>query len=169
MIFAGTGHRPPRLNLGYDQASQDKLFRFAIEELKKLERDLEPDLTVPGSISIVSGMALGWDQALAKAALHLEWGVCAAPAFEGMESKWPKESQAVYNEILAASFMVQFVCPPGYSPRKFIERDHWMVDHCDKVIALWDGLKKGGTWATVDYAQKKRIPVVNVWEHYVPG
>jgi uncharacterized phage-like protein YoqJ len=31
-------------------------------------------------------------------------------------------------------------------------RNEWMVDRCDKLIAVWDG-SKGGTGNCVDYAK----------------
>lgn len=33
-------------------------------------------------------------------------------------------------------------------------RDQYMVDHCDVLLAIWDGNKSGGVWATIRKAQK---------------
>ena len=33
-------------------------------------------------------------------------------------------------------------------------RDQYMVDHCDVLIAVWDGIKSGGVWSTIRKAQK---------------
>jgi hypothetical protein len=35
-----------------------------------------------------------------------------------------------------------------------------MVDNCDVLLAVFDGEKAGGTWITVDYAQRIGKPVV---------
>ena len=29
-----------------------------------------------------------------------------------------------------------------------------MVDHCDVLLAIWDGNKSGGVWSTIRKAQK---------------
>lgn len=33
-------------------------------------------------------------------------------------------------------------------------RDQYMVDHCDILLAIWDGNKSGGVWSTIRKAQK---------------
>ena len=33
-------------------------------------------------------------------------------------------------------------------------RDQYMVDHCDVLLAIWDGNKSGGVWSTIRKAQK---------------
>ena len=33
-------------------------------------------------------------------------------------------------------------------------RDQYMVDHCDVLLAVWDGIKSGGVWSTIREAQK---------------
>ena len=33
-------------------------------------------------------------------------------------------------------------------------RDQYMVDHCDVLLAIWDGKKSGGVWSTICKAQK---------------
>ena len=33
-------------------------------------------------------------------------------------------------------------------------RDQYMVDHCDVLLAVWDGIKSGGVWSTIRKAQK---------------
>ena len=33
-------------------------------------------------------------------------------------------------------------------------RDQYMVDHCDVLFAVWDGIKSGGVWSTIRKAHK---------------
>lgn len=33
-------------------------------------------------------------------------------------------------------------------------RDQYMIDHCDTLLAVWDGTKSGGVWSTIRKAQK---------------
>lgn len=155
-VVAGTGHRPPRLKLGYDSESRHLLREFAREQL----RSIEPT-------EVVSGMAQGWDQALAEAALELNIPFVAAVPFKGQEKKWPTEAQKIFRGILERAVLVQVVCDGSYAPWKFVRRDHWMADRCDGLLALWDGGRSGGTWGTVDYAMKKGKQVVNFWDEWV--
>ena len=59
MIVAGTGHRPNKLG-GYNNESFLKLVNIAEDALKQME-----------VTEVISGMALGWDMALAQAAINL--------------------------------------------------------------------------------------------------
>ena len=40
-----------------------------------------------------------------------------------------------------------------YNKQNYYIRDKYMVDHCDILLAVWDGKQVGGTWLTVKYAQ----------------
>ncbi|HVI40119.1 MAG TPA: hypothetical protein VM577_05625 [Anaerovoracaceae bacterium] len=41
-------------------------------------------------------------------------------------------------------------------------RDRYMVDHADKLIAFWDGIKKGGTYNTKVYGEALKKYVIPV-------
>jgi predicted Rossmann fold nucleotide-binding protein DprA/Smf involved in DNA uptake len=144
-VIAGTGHRPDRLGIDYSEASNRLLRDFARDELAKLE----------GITGVISGMATGWDQALAEAAVPVL----------GMESRWPPDGRARFHEILTRAARIEYV--PGGEPAnwKFLARDRWMVDNADGLLALYDGGDaKSGTGYTVTYAEGQGKPVINVWE-----
>ena len=153
MIFAGTGHRPDKLG-GYSQAVTNRLTELAIDNLQLI-----------GAKKVISGMALGWDMALAEAAIQLGIPFIAAIPFFGQEKMWPKPSQERYQEILKRAEDVIYVCDKGYAPWKMQIRNEWMVDHCDSVLALWDG-SKGGTGNCIQYANKVNKPIVNLWDQF---
>ena len=44
------------------------------------------------------------------------------------------------------------------------KRDHYMVDNCDVLLAVWDGIKDGGTWRTIQYAMKKKKRIIFINE-----
>ena len=152
MIVAGTGHRPNKLG-GYGHAARAKLVNVATAWL--LEQ--KPD-------KVISGGALGWDQALAEAAIDLDIPLVMALPFEGFECKWPRESQEFLHSLMNPAEVV-FVCEPGYAPWKMQERNKWMVDNSDTVLALWNGTD-GGTANCVKYATKVGKPIINLWEIY---
>jgi uncharacterized phage-like protein YoqJ len=152
-IVAGTGHRPHKLG-GYSSDVQ-----------KRLQNLAERWLSDNGPHKVISGVALGWDTALAKAAIALGIPLIAAVPFEGQESKWPKASQIVYRDLLEQADDIVFVSEAGYAPWKMQARNKWMTDNCTTLLALWDGTS-GGTGNCIQYATKTGKPVINLWDEY---
>jgi len=66
---------------------------------------------------------------------------------------------AIQNNISLLEF------PPDYAKygtqAKHV-RDNQIVNHCDKVLAFWDGVCEG-TKYTMDYAHQQKVPVRIVW------
>jgi uncharacterized phage-like protein YoqJ len=156
MILAGTGHRPDKLG-GYGRELQAALTGFATVVL-----------THRRPSGVISGMALGWDQALAIAAIRAGIPFVAAIPFEGQEKRWPSDARAVYSALLAAASAVHIVCErwevEGEGiPWAMQERNKWMVDNSGGVLALWNGDRKGGTFNCVQYAKEGRREIINVW------
>lgn len=152
MILATTGHRPPKLG-GYGDE-----VRFGLRRLAGTY------LTATQPSRVIVGMALGWDQAVAEAAIECGIPFIAAIPFEGQEGRWPVESQHRYGHLLAAAASVEIVSPyPG--ARAMQQRNEWMVDRADRMVALWDG-SWGGTFNCVEYANRVRVPVDNLWPRW---
>jgi len=110
-----------------------------------------------GHRDFISGMALGADQLFAEAVIEFkrlgyEATLIAAVPFLGQESKWPEHSKNRYHEIIQLCDRVETICPPGYAPWKMQNRNEWMVDRSEIVLALWDGIAKGGTYNCLTYA-----------------
>ncbi len=166
--LAGTGHRPPRLGLDYGPNGNRTLTKFVASALTEL-------ISTSHNIkSIVQGMAQGFDQALAHAAITLNIPVIAALPFEGQESKWPSDSKRRFNAILAKCKEVKVVSKGGYHPEKYLVRDEWMVDRVVQdaaagdgelplLIALFDGQSSGGTNHTFRYAFDESVVTWNLW------
>lgn len=156
MIVAGTGHRPDKLN-GYGISQRQLIKRIAGEYL-----------ALSGASHVISGMALGWDQALAFAALELSLPVIAAVPFKGQEKRWPAPAQSDYRKLLERCERVEILCGPNVPVTRAMDiRNEWMVDACDEIAALWNGGKEGGTWNCLKYNMlTKRRPVQNMWRDY---
>lgn len=39
-------------------------------------------------------------------------------------------------------------------------KDCRMIDDCDILLAVWDGVEEGGTWEAIQYARKKDKPII---------
>jgi uncharacterized phage-like protein YoqJ len=147
MIICGTGHRP--------EDSED-------EGIVRLKVRLKLEAT-PAATTFITGMAAGFD--LWAGAQALEQGltiVCAVP-WVGHE---PREGdEELYEKLLLAAHHTEYVTDvldyPG--PWVYHKRNEWMVDHADAVLAYWSGKEKGGTYACVQYARKKKAKIANIY------
>lgn len=155
-IIAGTGHRPKYIWIGSRNAYNEEVYRRLVDLAEAYLLREMPDV-------VISGMALGWDMALAEAALSLNIRVWAYVPFPGQECKWPAESQRKYRKMLEEVEKVWMVSEGRYSPRKMHIRDEAMVDDCTQVVALYNGDPDTGTGHTVAYAEKVGRPVRNLW------
>ena len=82
----------------------------------------------------------------------------AACAFRGMENRWDYDWQERYSYVLSRSEWVYYISDtPGR--KAFFARNHWMVDHASRLIAVYSGAP-GGTKETIDYARKNKRSIV---------
>lgn len=132
MILAATGHRPDKLG-GYGAAAVAKVDRCALAWLTTLDPS-----------KVISGFALGWDQSVARAAIELGIPLVAALPGPWQASKWPPASQAEWRRLIVLASEVVMVCNGPYTSAAMQVRNEWMADHCDALLALWDGTP-GGT------------------------
>jgi len=154
LIVCGTGHRPNKLG-GYTHEAEAMLHTLANWWLSA-NRPKE----------VITGMALGWDTALAISSYNLGIPYTAAIPFRGQEEMWPQKSQDKYNLLLSKAKDIVIVCEGGYSSQKMQLRNIWMVDNSQGILALWDGTS-GGTHNCVKYAKTTKKPIYNIWEHYL--
>lgn len=151
MIVAGTGHRPNKLG-GYDDRITLRLTGLAKRHLGDAK-------------TVISGMALGWDTAVALAAIELGKPLICAVPFDGQEKAWPSSAQKRFNSILELAHEVVIVSPGEYAHWKMHARNKWMVHRADVMLALWDG-SSGGTGSCLAVADGKSRPVFNVWKEW---
>lgn len=162
MILAGTGHRPDKLG-GYDRRLFNDLCDFAAVVLTGIRPS-----------GVISGMALGWDQALAVACVRLSIPFVAAVPFVGFESRWPSASQEDFKKLIMAAEALYVVCEDWQVadagvPWALMERNKWMVDNSTDLLALWNGDRHGGTFNCIQYAKEGRRNIVNVWSAWNSG
>jgi uncharacterized phage-like protein YoqJ len=156
IILAGTGHRPDKLG-GYGSAVTKRTYSLALSELKRIRPDI-----------VISGMALGWDQALMQAAIDLKIEAHAYVPFKGQENKWPLHQKLYYDSLLTGASKVKFICEGDYAAWKMGVRNERMVRDCTHVLALWNG-SSGGTAHMIMAAKRENRPVHNCWDTYVNG
>lgn len=155
-VVAFTGHRPKDLG-GYHDLPKldDRLTRFACVVLMRTH----------GLTEVISGLAEGWDMAVAEAAVQLGIPFRAAVPFEGQERLWSGYSQMRYRRLRVQACDEIVIGP--FADRGFYQkRDEWMVDNAGALGALWCGKRTGGTFNTVEYARRWCVQTVNYWSSW---
>lgn len=149
MIVSFTGHRPE--GLGDDLAGA----WIAIKEFLMGSR---PE-------RVISGMAQGVDSIAFDIADELGIPVIAAVPWTGYGSLWPQEHQRQYLKRLERAERVHVVSQAEIYHQGIEQlRNRWMVDNSDTLVAVWNGVRKGGTWNCIEYCQKAgRSPVFLKW------
>lgn len=157
-----TGHRPKEL-WGYNLNS---------DEYKKLE-DLLYNLIIAGLekaevVECHSGMALGadtvWAQAIVRARSENPGRVTfvAEIPYADQGSKWPKQSKDHFDNLLthADNKVIYAEKYFGYCMQL---RNIGMIDACDYLIAVWDGVikEKSGTSNAMKYAMENNKKVLH--------
>lgn len=149
---AFTGHRPAKLPWKYDEEDKRCVALKAVlaEQIEKL--------AAAGVTSFYTGMALGVDAWASMAVLALRERNpavklhCVLPC-EGQEIKWEISAQTRYKQILSEADSVEYVSR-AYHKSCMLERNQRLVDSAATLLAVYNGEKRGGTAATVRYAQK---------------
>lgn len=153
MIISYSGHRPNKLPGGYNLSHP---FYHALKtKLKNAILELNPSLAY-------CGMAIGFDQLAAEVCIDIKLPFIAAIPFKGQELRWPKSSQQIYHELLKYALKIEICNPGGYAAWKMQNRNRFMVDNSDTLIACWDG-SDGGTANCINYAKSidKKIVLIN--------
>lgn len=150
--IAVTGHQPFLLG-GYGDEAALKLRNFARSWL----RENKPK-------EVISGLAAGWDTAVAEAAIIEDIPLVSALAYRGQADEWPEKAKQKHGQLIEKSIYVYV-----YSDKKehgcYTRRDRWVLDRGDIVLALWSGVD-GGTARAISHANKLNRPIVNLWSSW---
>ena len=157
-----TGHRP-----------QSFPFKYGIDRkkhnayLKMLKAKIKLAITEYGITNFISGMALGADLDFAEIVLKLKNKYpitleCAIPC-PNQTLKWNSSDILRHENILKCADEIN-VISERYTPECMLKRNRYMVDKSRLVIAVFNGIEKGGTWHTISYAknQNKVIELISL-------
>lgn len=155
---AFTGHRPQKFLWRYDETDERcvKLKEALAKEIEKLLAE--------GYTDFLSGMAEGVDTWAAEIVLALREKNpalklhCILPCREQAD-KWSNSARERYRDILDQADSIVYV-NRVYKKNCMLERNRFLVDHADLLLAVYNGEQRGGTAATVRYAEKMKVPVL---------
>ena len=151
-VCAFTGHRPNKFPWRYDETDSRCV------ALKAVLAEQIAVLADQGVTDWLSGMALGTDLWSAKIVLDLQKKYpalrlhCILPC-ENQEIKWSVSAQKQYYSILEKASKVVYV-GREYTSDCMLERNHYLVEHASILLAVYNGIKRSGTAATLRYAHK---------------
>lgn len=149
---AFTGHRPHKLPWKHNE--KDPRCAALISGMK----EQIAKLTADGITDYYSGMAEGCDAWAALAVLELKEinpAVrlhCIVP-YRAQPDKWGADAQTTYHEILARADETRELSREYYDGC-LLDRNRYMVDRAGSLLAVYNGEYRGGTAATIRYAQK---------------
>lgn len=171
---AFTGHRPNKIG-GYDPTAP---MRVAVTEA--IKNSLERAVAKYGhthEVVVISGGALGVDTDAAREAykMGLRFIVAAPCRNQDKGGGWSPDQRSSYAKMCAAASAelaktlagngetvkegVVYVHDGEYNYTCMQDRNVWMVDHADAVVAIWNG-SSGGTANCVNYAKKVGRPMI---------
>ena len=151
-----TGRRPQKLPWGYNETDERciKLKQTLTEKIEKAIND--------GASHFISGMALGVDMWAAEIVIEkkkrgYDITLEAALPHREQSAKWSGQHKTRYNNILKECDKIT-VISEKYTFSCMMQRNCYMVDKSDRVIAVLDDLS-GGTGKTVLYARSKKLDI----------
>lgn len=162
LVLGWSGHRPDRLG-GYDERVRARITDLARAVLVREQPTV-----------VVSGMALGVDQAAASAAVELGIPFVAMVPFEGQEGRWPAASQREFARLVGLAARVHVSVPRRAMEARgaawaLHERNGDMVRLVQgaggRFAVVWNG-QPGGTGGTVRRCEAAGLVVRNYWESW---
>ena len=143
-----------------------------INRIKAVLRCETEKAVTDGFTCFMSGFAEGVDQYFAEIVLELKKSypalelIAVIPYQKRLDSL--REKKRTYEMLEACADVV--VIREKYQPSVYSHRNRYMVEHSDRVIAVYDGREKGGTAGTIRFAHamKKELREIPVGEINVP-
>ncbi|MFD7705776.1 hypothetical protein ACFV6E_15555 [Streptomyces sp. NPDC059785] len=135
--------------------------------LPSVRSRMEAELRTGQALEALSSLAAGADQLFAE--LALDCGVPLTAVIPGMDYEahiGGDEVRAAYRRLLkSASSRVELPLEPTHD-EAYYAAGRWIVDHADRLVAVWDGCPArglGGTGDIVAYARRTGVPVRVLW------
>ena len=182
-----TGHRtlddPEAIQMMVKRAIDSEIEKLFPEKSRSTIERVRRDGITEISFRVLSPLAEGADRMVARAILaepdaRLD-AVLPMTIEDYLEDFSTEESRAEFRELLSRSRKP--VClrtrrlsddRHDLSDQNELRRDsyarvgQYIVDHCDVMVAVWDGLPargRGGTAEIVQYALEQNRPVIRIW------
>lgn len=157
-----TGHRPQHLPYQYQENHPER------RKLKVHLYNIIGTLAKDGITDFYTGMALGTDTYCSEIVLFLKEKyfphikLHAVLPCEHQEKKWREHDRMKYTDILSKCTSHYYISIE-YNSKCMFQRNDYLIEKADILLAIYDGFSKGGTSYTLEKAkhQQKKIILVN--------
>lgn len=118
-------------------------------------------------VEALSCLAAGADQLFA--ALALDRGIPVTAVIPGMDYEahlGDADTRAAYRHLLGSCRTRVNLPVEATHEEAYFAAGRWIVDHADRLVAVWDGQPArglGGTGDVVAYARRRGVPVTVLW------
>ena len=117
-----------------------------------------------GNLIGITCLARGADQAFADAVLRLDGElrvvVPAEDYFASISDPASRERCEGYLSVARETILMDF---EESGRQAYLAASRYLVDHCDALIAVWDGSAGSGTAEAVAYARDRKRSITVVW------
>lgn len=155
MIIGAIGHHPRKLNGYYNKQMMERLTDLAKASLIKFSPE-----------RVISPMNLGWETAIATAAIRLDIPLTVVMPYDDQESHWTFEQQRKFSAIVCDSTNIVRVSSGSYSSNKMKRCNRFIVDNSNQMLVLWNG-SPGHTANSIEYAHVCELKIVNTWNSWM--
>jgi hypothetical protein len=148
--------------------------RIGVTGHRNLPADAVPEISsrfrsvldIAGSGTVISSLAAGADQALSTLAIARGFDIEVVVPCAGYDETFSPDEIEEYRSLFAAAIAVTTLDFAEPSEHAYMAAGKAIVDSCDLLVAVWDGLPArgyGGTGDVTDYAHACGRPVRVIW------
>lgn len=140
-------------------AKQNEIMRLLRNEITKSYHE--------GYHCFYCGMAIGFDLLAAKAVLSLkpelsQIKIIAVLPYREQTERWNEKHKVEYERILN-EVDETIIVSEHYHQQCFLRRNDYMVQRSSRLITLYDGKYKGGTFYTYKKAKSIGMEIINIY------
>jgi uncharacterized phage-like protein YoqJ len=112
---------------------------------------------------VLTTLTLGWDTALAEAALELHVPFTATLPFANFYAHWDTVHKQRFLRLRNKADEVVMVSQGKYAPWKLSKANQYKIEQSDLLLVLWDGLEPH-TKRDLRLAERQGKEMVHLWE-----
>jgi 8-oxo-dGTP pyrophosphatase MutT (NUDIX family) len=152
---------------GHQDLGNEATRAFVAQSLRELLMSyLEQANACNQELLLYAALAPGADQLCITIALELAIAVEAViPCAEYERIFTDADAVSAYHQLLARCRKIHPLPAQQCSDEAFLEAGHWIVEHADLVLLVWNGYPaagKGGTADVASYARSMRRPFLHI-------